>query len=235
MKFFKILRCRVGSDLQNGTLRMPTFPSAALDDINDKIKSNRKEQNTYLIPMKKKQASGDNPAPGNDDIDKIIDLPGEALDLEVKKGSLLSRVCCKPPKISGLMFEEVRTDDGISPMSSDEYVEIRVIPFVAYFSKRAPSLSMSRNVGQGLGVLFSVMASAFTAFNIISFIPAVLAVSNGVTSLQNYQQIELRLLQTNAARSQLHQVCTCARSMPANFMDIVWVVLYPVLALCLHS
>ena len=205
----------VHADLQNGTLRAPPFPTAALDDINARLRNNRKEQLTYLIPMQRKggQGGGDDPKKGKDEV-------------EVKKShglfDTIRSILAHGAKISALGSDEIRLDDGVSPLSADDYVILRVIPMAAYMTKQAPMYSWLRIISQALGVIFSVMASALTAFQLIAFIPAVLALAGAVSTMTQYWQIDLRLLQTNAARSQLHQVRERAqRSHVKSFTDDV--------------
>jgi len=76
----------------------------------------------------------------------------------------------------------------------------------ASYSKKAPGLAMTLHVSAILGVVLSVASSALSTFDLSVYIPAALAVSGAVTAWTSYQQIDLRLLQTNAALNQLNQL-----------------------------
>ena len=199
------------TDLSNGTLRAPPFPGAALDDINARLHSNRKEQLTYLIPIQRRSGStgggGGGGGGGGSDIKKK-DVDGE--DAEEKKMvswiDTIKGIFAQGAKVSSSEAEVVTIDDGVSPLSADDYVVLRVIPMAALMTKQAPGLSLAKLVTTGLGVIFSVMASALTAFELIAFIPTVLALANASNAMSQYWQFELRLMQTNSARNQLHQV-----------------------------
>ena len=104
------------------------------------------------------------------------------------------------------MTVTVPKDDGLSPLSADQYVKIRLLPMAASYSKKAPGLATSLHVSAILGVVLSVASSALSTFDLSVYIPAALAVSGAVTAWTSYQQIDLRLLQTNAALNQLNQL-----------------------------
>ena len=205
MHFTVLLSPRqLNADLKSGTLRPPPFPTAALDDVNARIRSNRKEQNTYLEPMHRRGRSDG--SGGGDDAKNNV-----AVDEAVKKRragffGFIRGLLERGVQISPYGADTLRLDDGVSPLTADDYVVLRVIPMAAYMTKQAPLYANRRIITQSLGVIFSVMASALTAFMLIEFIPAVLATAGAVASMAQYWQVELRLLQTNSARSQLHEV-----------------------------
>lgn len=225
------------SDLQNGSLRTPINIRGALDDINARIKKNRKEQMAYLAPMqyrasKNKEIETTNM--GQRDIEQGSDLTIAKQDLSflgfVKNictliKSYFSCFCSlctaaskqihvyrekaqdkliELQKFAGLN-EDYDLDDGIQPMSADVYVRDRIIPMAAHFTTKAPYLSAQLHMATVIGVLLSVVSSAISRYNSGSiFIPAVLALSGSITALMNYHNVELRLLQTNAALNQLN-------------------------------
>ena len=102
--------------------------------------------------------------------------------------------------------KKVVTDDGLSALSADQYVRIRLLPMAASYSQKAPGLASYAHLSAIVGVVLSVTSSALATFNASVFIPALLAFSGAVTAWTNYQQIDLRLLQTNAAVNKLNQV-----------------------------
>jgi len=102
--------------------------------------------------------------------------------------------------------KKIVTDDGLSALSADQYVRIRLLPMAASYSQRAPGLAAQAHVSAIVGVVLSVASSAMAQFDVSVFIPALLAFSGAVTAWNNYQQIDLRLLQTNSAVNKLNQV-----------------------------
>lgn len=198
-------------DLQNGSLRSPLSLGAALDDINTRIRSNRREQETYLNAMPRRLGDGDDNAKEVNKKKKSgIMGNGDGPDSDEESTGcwgFIQGVIVRGAKISPMGDSvNAREEDGVSPLTADDYVVLRLVPMIAYMTNAAPSYSYCRFLSQAVNIALSVMASALSAFGLIPFIPAVLATSGAVTSLTQYYQIELRLLQTNAARSQLHQV-----------------------------
>ena len=97
-------------------------------------------------------------------------------------------------------------DDGIRSMSADDYLKLRLIPMAAYYMNKSPGLAIQSQISLVLGVLLAVSSSIISTFDLSVFIPAVLALSTTINAWTNYQQVELRLLQTNAAQGQLNQL-----------------------------
>jgi len=295
------------SDVANGSLRQPIDPNRALDDINSRIRANRKEQDSYLTllaqntkPDKKDKKKGGGGGVGGMeddeevaqqledykkkrmaeqlqhqmDIEKRKREKAESLrdalqNSEAKKGTRVAHhaaaadeseedkeghgheankdggggdsqagggqkrvsfgewVCSwLQPLIDrvdflyrqALMMRQlalaaipvmavaVPKDDGLSALSADMYAKIRLLPMAAFYSKKAPGLAMTLHVSAILGVVLSVASSALSTFDLSVYIPAALAVSGAVTAWTSYQQIDLRLLQTNAALNQLNQL-----------------------------
>ena len=213
-------------DLSNGTLRAPPFPGAALDDINARLHSNRKEQLTDLTPLQRRSggtggggggggggSAGGTSSGGEGDNKK---KNADAYDSEMKKVSWIDTIkgiFAQGAKVLSSEIEEAyAVDDGVSPLSADDYVVFRVIPMVALMTKQAPKYAETRLICTGLSAIFSVMASALTAFELIAFIPTVLGLAHAMNAMSQYWQIDLRLMQINAARNQLHQVSEGAAS-----------------------
>ena len=53
---------------------------------------------------------------------------------------------------------------------------------------------------------YSLLLSVLTTFQLVTFIPIALAISSALTSWTSYLQLELRLVRTNSAVHQLHQL-----------------------------
>jgi hypothetical protein len=103
-------------------------------------------------------------------------------------------------------FEEDLYDDGLTSLTADEYVKIRLIPVVAGFTVEAPGLSNFLSVVTSLVIGLSVLSSVFSTFNLVTFIPLLFAFSGALTSWASYNQTDLKLVQTNRAKHQLHQL-----------------------------
>lgn len=220
----RVLVTSCSTDLANGSLRVPFDTGKALNDVNLRIKRNRKEQEAYLRPLekilddanvkdKKKMGKGkkrSEPNSGGDD--SHFDGQGE----ETKDSSLFTRLwrylcCCfeASAKIAASavpFFSEVPSDDGLRALSADDYVKMRLLPVAAEYSKKAPGLAVYVQFVVIIGVVLSVASSALSTFGLSVFIPSMLALSGAITAWANYVQIELRLLQTNAALSSLNKV-----------------------------
>lgn len=125
------------SDLQNGSLRTPHDTSQALTDINARIQSNLGEQDCYLklIGNLEEMEAG-----------KRTSKDKRALNAhdhhEKKKWYKPILACCSlfasntaKIGVAGLktFFASQLKDDGVSPLSADEYVRMRMIPTVAYY------------------------------------------------------------------------------------------------------
>jgi hypothetical protein len=101
---------------------------------------------------------------------------------------------------------EHELDDGLGSLTADEYVKIRLTPLIASFSTKAPPMA-TMNTAVTLSTIFlSVTSSVLTTFQLVTFIPIALAISSALTSWTSYLQLELRLVRTNSAVHQLHQL-----------------------------
>ena len=180
-----------------------TSPAAALEDINNRIRSNRSTQNAYAVPMlygggstdKKKGEEEKNPDDDDDDED------------DPKGCCPALRALADPAKLTGVASDaHMILDDGISILTPDEYVLIRLNPMAAYYAAKSPSLHVAYCVIAVISNVLSILATVIAAVGAVPLIPVVNAVGEGLLSLSNYKQIELRLLQTNSAMNHLNQV-----------------------------
>ena len=103
-------------------------------------------------------------------------------------------------------FEEDLYDDGLTSLTADEYVKLRLIPIVAYFTVEAPGLSNFLSIVTSFVVALAVLSSVFSSFNLVTFIPLLFAFSAALTSWTSYNQTDLKLVQTNRGKHQLHQL-----------------------------
>ena len=208
-------------DISNGSLMVPQFtsPAAALEDINTRIRTNRATQNAYAVPMlyggnaDKKKPEDEHPADDEDE------------EQEEVKGCLPDMSALTNP--SSLSADaHMILDDGISMMTPDEYVLIRLNPMAAYYAAKSPSLHVAYCVIAVISNVLSILATVIAALGGVPLIPVVNAVGEGLLAYSNYKQIQLRLLQTNLALNQLNQVSSIAiYDSFGNATDIL--VLYP--------
>jgi hypothetical protein len=101
---------------------------------------------------------------------------------------------------------EIMYDDGLSTLTADEYVKVRLIPVLAEFTQTAPVFSRSVTTVTAIVIMLSIASSIFTAFSLTTFIPLALAFGESLTSWQSHNATEIRLMQTNGAMHQLHKV-----------------------------
>ncbi len=97
-------------------------------------------------------------------------------------------------------------ETGLGSLTADEYVKLRLLPTLAYFTVRSPPLSKSvSSVGVTI-IALSVVSSALSPFGQSVWIPAILALSGAISSWTSHKQSDLKLIQTNIALHQLHQL-----------------------------
>ena len=103
-------------------------------------------------------------------------------------------------------YNENELDDGLGTLTADEYCKIRLTPLLASFTTKAPPMVSINTCVSLITILLSVVSSVLTTFQLVTFIPVALAISSALTSWTSYLQIELRLVRTNSALHQLHQL-----------------------------
>jgi len=188
------------SDLQNGSLQNPLAADLVLSEVNQRIRSNRQEQNTYLRLMQPNLSKGDANGGG-----KGFKKSSLAPEIKISTSDyILNKIMAYSEVILGEF--NIPRDDGIRSMSADDYLKLRLIPMAAHYMNKAPGLALTSQVALIMGVLLAVSSSIISTFGFSVYIPAVLAFSSTISGWTNYQQVELRLLQTNAAQSQLNQL-----------------------------
>ena len=97
-------------------------------------------------------------------------------------------------------------DDGLSNLTADEYVKLRLQPMISAFSLKSPPLSFFTHTVTTIVIILSVCSSILSTFGLTVFIPVTLAFSGACASWKSYKQVDLRLLQANNAINQLNQV-----------------------------
>ncbi len=101
---------------------------------------------------------------------------------------------------------ENKIDDGVSTLTADEYVKIRIHPILANYQSKTPGLAFFNNSIIAIVMLLSVCSSVFSSFNLVTFIPMALAMVHALTSWNSYKQVDERLNQTNSAVQQLNNL-----------------------------
>ena len=99
-------------------------------------------------------------------------------------------------------------DDGLSVLTADEYVRIRLIPYLSTYAQISPSYSRSLTIITCIVILLSIISSIFSGFHLTTFIPLALALGEALHSWESHKSIEIKLMKTNGARDQLNKVCT---------------------------
>ena len=90
-------------------------------------------------------------------------------------------------------------------LSADEYIKIRLIPFLAMFLFETPYLSRASQVVKGTTILLSVFSSILSTMDLIALIPGVLALSGAAAAWVSYSQVDLMILAKNHAINQLNK------------------------------
>lgn len=101
---------------------------------------------------------------------------------------------------------KVRYDDGLSRLSADDYVQIRMLPFLAQIVVKTPYLSFHVSAISIFSAIFAVVASALSTYGYSVFIPATLAISSSLASWGAYNQLEQRLFKKNIAIQHIRRV-----------------------------
>ena len=99
-----------------------------------------------------------------------------------------------------------REDDGMSKLSADDYVQQRLLPWLATFAVKSPSLSKGVTFVTVSTIFLSVASSVLSSFDLMEWIPLALAFSSCLTSAISYTQSEIRLAQVNGGYKNLTQL-----------------------------
>ena len=97
-------------------------------------------------------------------------------------------------------------DDGLTSLTADEYVKLRLMPLIASFTAKAPPMASFATIVTLVTIFLSVTSSVLTTYHLVIFIPIAMAFSSSLMAWTSYLQIELRLIQTNGAVHTLHQL-----------------------------
>jgi hypothetical protein len=137
---------------------------------------------------------------GNDAASVVGSVVGSVTNTNENIGKVFSKADVKQSK------EEEMLDDGLSTLTADEYVRIRIYPVLASFLEKVPTFSNRVNTISVIVIGLSVTSAVFSAFDLVLWIPVAMAVSAFLTSWQSFSSVDTRLGQTNAAINQLNQL-----------------------------
>lgn len=84
--------------------------------------------------------------------------------------------------------EQELYDDGLSTITADEYVKIRLQPIISTFTRKTPALSQLTNTVTCIVIALSVCSSVFSTFSLTIFIPMALAFAGACTAWRSYKQ-----------------------------------------------
>ena len=111
-------------------------------------------------------------------------------------------------------------DDGLTVLTADEYVRIRLIPYLSTYAHTAPSYSKSLTIITCIVILLTIVSSIFSGFDLTSFIPLAISFGEALSSWESHKSIEIKLMLTNGARDQLNKVYihTCVNNTHLKFL-----------------
>ena len=107
-----------------------------------------------------------------------------------------------PPK--PIEAEEEIFEDGLSSITADEYVRMRLIPALAEYNSKAPTMSYGLSALTMITIALSVGSSILSTFGYATLVPLVFSFSESLSSWQNHSMTGMRLLATNGAVNQLN-------------------------------
>ena len=98
-------------------------------------------------------------------------------------------------------------DDGLSVLTADEYVRIRLIPYLSTYAHAAPTYSKKITIITCIVILLTIISAIFSGFDLTAFIPLAISFGEALLSWESHKSIEIKLMLTNGARDQLNKVC----------------------------
>lgn len=218
-------------ELRNASVDTPKDLDNILVEVNDRLISNREEQDAYIHSLERKNTGvlslfgcfgGASQA-----AKKQADLVAAKRSAEKqKKRKLYGKAqeggnswsitrylsCAFGAKVAPVSDNEHADsggkthEDGLSKLSADEYVKLRLLPAMGQISAKTPKISASVYATSITVTVISVSSSALSTFGLSVFIPAALAFAGALTSWGDFQRNEQRLLQKNIALSKMRSV-----------------------------
>ena len=208
-------------EFKNTSLSTPSSSHGILDDINKRIAQNRSEQDEFSKPLDAFDDStllnmlhittNKNPGKKTNAVAPDVENDGGSAvtDAEVQTSRpwYMFWLCRRNAVFQDdLADTNMKYDDGLSKLSAEDYVKIRLLPFLGETAAHTPFLSVSTYMVGILVSILSVTSSALSTFGLSVFIPALLAFSGAVTFWGNYQQTEQRLYKKNVSIQLIRQM-----------------------------
>lgn len=200
-----ILSAATEGEVKASSLENPTNPSAILDEVNNRIKTNRVTQDAYLAPMPINNGG----LLGLLTFGMVKSQAERNREKKIRSNNTSWSIfnCFQTKKITPsssttttvTQTKTKKHDDGFSTLSAEEYVRLRMLPMLGEISSESPGLSSTVNSLSIIVSILSVASSALSSFNQSSFIPALLSFSGALQAWNSYQQNDQRLLQKNIA------------------------------------
>eukprot|EP00927_Polykrikos_kofoidii_P050174 TRINITY_DN44099_c0_g1_i1.p1 TRINITY_DN44099_c0_g1~~TRINITY_DN44099_c0_g1_i1.p1 ORF type:complete len:852 (+),score=139.59 TRINITY_DN44099_c0_g1_i1:98-2557(+) len=120
-------------------------------------------------------------------------------------GFLQQPLICEPGDEESQQNNE-GVDDGISILSAEQYIAVRVQPMLSDFKRRAPWLNRALCCAQSLTVLLTTMNAALATLQGQAWIPVVVSVISSLQSLMDFHLIQARLQAVNKAAKTLQNL-----------------------------
>jgi hypothetical protein len=100
----------------------------------------------------------------------------------------------------------VGRDDGLRPISSEEYVKFRLLPTVRMLELKIPRTQKVYALTQGLVLLCTMLASVCAVLGLQAFIPAIVSLVAAIEGSVQFDQTALKLVGQNNNLSQLQEL-----------------------------
>lgn len=125
-------------------------------------------------------------------------------DETAKSSAFLPSAPASPQKVSLFqVFEEsdskALADDGLRPLSAQDYTKVRMETLLSYFEMLSPKLVMRARVLRVLTITGTAVSALLAFLGYRLWIALVVAVVGAVTTMKDYMMLETRLSATNAA------------------------------------
>jgi hypothetical protein len=132
---------------------------------------------------------------------RLTDLSRRLMRTEVNESALRPYTGKYPP----VMWGAGGKDDGFSPLSSEDYIHIRIDDQINYYAMKTNKLEGMLRPRQWLILIFGAMGALLAALgNGFQFwVPVTVAVVSALTAFLEYQQVEQSLIKYNQSMTAL--------------------------------
>jgi len=97
-------------------------------------------------------------------------------------------------------------DDGIQGMSAEDYVRMRMLPYLILYSNRSPRQARQLAAFETIAIGLSAATSLLGALNMTTPVPLFIQFGSVLAAWQAYKQMRIALKMTNGAVSSLEQL-----------------------------